>query len=41
LLPLRAEIRMATSDVSTRNQVEFTEYRKYTASSSVTYGVEK
>jgi hypothetical protein len=41
LLPLRAEIRMATAEVSTRNLVEFREYRKYTASSSITYGVEK
>ena len=38
LLPLRAEIRLASSELSTRNEVEFREYRKYAAESRVSYG---
>ncbi len=37
LLPLRAEILMTTSDLSTRNEVEFRDYRKYAAESSVSF----
>ncbi len=37
LLPLYAEILISTSDLSTRNEVEFRDYRKYGAESSVSF----
>ena len=37
LLPLRAEIRMATDYVLTRNQIDFTEYRKFEGESKITF----
>jgi len=37
LLPLRADVRMATSHVHTRNVVEFKEYRKFTGESTITF----
>lgn len=41
LLPLRAEIRMATDYVLTRNQLEFTGYRKFSGESTITFDQEK
>ena len=38
LLPLRAQIRMATADLRTRNDVEFHSYRKFAAETSITFG---
>lgn len=37
LLPLHADVRMATERVRTRNDVEFTGYRKFTGESTITY----
>jgi hypothetical protein len=37
LLPLRADVRMATDRIRTRNAVEFTGYRKFTGESTITY----
>lgn len=41
LLPLHAEIRMATDYVLTRNLLEFTGYRKFTGESTITFDQEK
>ena len=41
LLPFRADVRMVTADMQTRNEVEFRDYRKYAASSNVTFGEAK
>ncbi len=38
LLPLRAEVRMGTSSLQTRNEVEFQSYKKFAAESSITFG---
>jgi hypothetical protein len=38
LLPLRAEVRMATASIRTRNEVEFHSYRKFAAETSITFG---
>jgi hypothetical protein len=37
LLPLRADMRMATDYILTRNQIEFTEYRKFEGESKITF----
>ena len=37
LLPLRADVRMATAHLHTRNLVEFKEYRKFTGESTITF----
>lgn len=37
LLPLRAEIRMVTDYVLTRNELEFTGYRKFSGESTITF----
>ena len=37
LLPLRAEVRMRSEHYLTRNDVEFRQYRKYSADSSITF----
>jgi len=37
LLPLHAEIRMATDYILTRNQLEFTAYRKFSGESTITF----
>jgi hypothetical protein len=37
LLPVRADARMATAHVHTRNVVEFKEYRKFTGESTITF----
>ena len=37
LLPLRAEVRMGTSSMQTRNEVEFHSYKKFGAESSITF----
>jgi hypothetical protein len=37
LLPLRAEVRMATEHLHTRNVVEFEGYRKFTGESTITF----
>ncbi|HKE29582.1 MAG TPA: hypothetical protein VKB88_44845 [Bryobacteraceae bacterium] len=37
LLPLRAEIRMATDYILTRNQIDFTDYRKFEGESKITF----
>jgi len=37
LVPLRAEIRMATDYILTRNQIEFTGYRKFSGESTITF----
>lgn len=37
LLPLRADVRMATNHVRTRNFVEFQGYRKFTGESTITF----
>ena len=37
LLPLRADVRMATDHVHTRNLVEFQGYRKFTGESTITF----
>lgn len=39
-LPLRAENRMATHDIHTRNMVEFSKYRKFEGESTITFGDE-
>jgi hypothetical protein len=39
-LPLRAENRMATPDIHTRNMVDFTGYRKFEGNSTITFGDE-
>jgi hypothetical protein len=40
LLPLHAEVRMMPRDynIETRNDVEFTEFRKFTGESSISFG---
>ena len=38
LLPLRAEVRMGTPSLQTRNEVEFHSYKKFGAESSITFG---
>ena len=37
LLPLHAEIRMATDYILTRNQIDFTDYRKFEGESKITF----
>jgi len=37
LLPLHADIRMATAQIHTRNVVQFTGYRKFTGESTITF----
>lgn len=37
LLPLRADVRMATRELHTRNLVEFQDYRKFTGESTITF----
>jgi len=37
LLPLRAEVRMGTPSLQTRNEVEFQAYKKFTADTSITF----
>jgi hypothetical protein len=37
LLPLRAETRMSTDYILTRNQIEFTDYRKFEGESKITF----
>jgi hypothetical protein len=37
LLPLRAEVRMGTSSIETRNEVEFQSYKKFGAESSISF----
>jgi len=37
LLPLRADMRMATDYILTRNQIEFTDYRKFEGESKITF----
>jgi hypothetical protein len=37
LLPLRAEIRMATDYILTRNQIDFIAYRKFSGESTITF----
>ena len=38
LLPLRAEVRMNTADLQTRNDVAFHSYRKFAAETTITFG---
>jgi hypothetical protein len=39
-LPLRAETRLATADIHTRNMVEFSGYRKFEGKSTISFGDE-
>jgi hypothetical protein len=41
LLPVRSEARMGSPGVSVRNEIEFREYRKFSADSSIDYGPAK
>jgi hypothetical protein len=38
LLPLRAEVRMGTHALQTRNEVEFYSYKKFGAESTINFG---
>ncbi|HEX5229469.1 MAG TPA: hypothetical protein VFW44_17280, partial [Bryobacteraceae bacterium] len=40
LLPLTFELRSRDGGIGTKNDVDYSEYRKFTADSSVTFGAE-
>jgi hypothetical protein len=37
LLPLRADVRMRTPGLETRNEVEFNSYKKFTSDATITF----
>jgi hypothetical protein len=41
LLPLRADIRMYSDYVLNRNEVEFSDYRKFSGEANITFDAEK